>query len=62
MPSYRAKPVSNEFLSMFWETIGLLTDIRPMFHIVDIANDGKYSEDRENPKQSSEGLGFDQRL
>ena len=44
MPSYRAKPVSNEFLSMFWETVGLLTDIRPTSHIVDIANDGKYSE------------------
>lgn len=44
MPSYRAKPVSNEFLTMFWETVGLLTDIRPMFHIVDIANNGKYSE------------------
>jgi hypothetical protein len=44
MPSYRVKPVSNEFLSMFWETIGLLTDIRPVFHIADIANDGGYSE------------------
>jgi len=44
MPSYRAKPVSNEFLSMFWETVGLITDIRPTSHIVDISNDGKYSE------------------
>ena len=44
MPSYRAKPVSNEFMSMFWETVGLLTDIRPTSHIVDIANDGKFSE------------------
>jgi hypothetical protein len=44
MPSYRAKPVSNEFMMMFWETVGLLTDIRPMFTITDIANDGKYSE------------------
>lgn len=44
MPSYRAKPVSNEFLMMFWETVGLLTDIRPVFHITDIGSDGKYSE------------------
>lgn len=44
MPSYRVKPVSNEFLSMFWETIGLLTDIRPAFHIADIGNDGNYSD------------------
>lgn len=44
MPSYRAKPVSNEFLTMFWESVGLLTDIRPIFHIKDIATDGQYSE------------------
>ena len=44
MPSYRSKPVSNEFMSMFWETIGLLTDIRVKFNIVDISNDGKHSE------------------
>ena len=45
MPSYRAKPVSNETLSMFWECIGLLTDIKPMFRISDL-NGGKegYSE------------------
>ena len=43
MPSYRAKPVSNEFMSMFWETVGLITDIRPTSYIVDIANDGKFS-------------------
>src|ERR1700735_907368 len=44
MPSYRSKPVSNEFLQMFWETIGLLTDIRPMFNVVDVGADGNYSE------------------
>lgn len=43
MPSYRAKPVSNEFLTMFWEAVGLLTDIRPIFHIVDLSADGGYS-------------------
>lgn len=43
MPSYRAKPVSNEMLSMFWETVGLLTDIRPMFSITDIGADNDYS-------------------
>ena len=44
MPSYRAKPVSNEILSMFWETIGLLTDIKPMFNIKDIGGQGSYSK------------------
>ena len=44
MPSYRAKPVSNEFLMMFWESIGLLTDIRPIFTITDVAADKNYSE------------------
>ncbi len=44
MPSYRSKPVSNEFLQMFWETIGLLTDIRPMFNIVDVSADHHHSE------------------
>lgn len=43
MPSYRAKPVSNEMLANFWETIGLLTDIRPTFHIREIGTDGAYS-------------------
>ena len=36
MPSYRSKPVSNEVLMNFWETIGLLTDIKPTFHIKEI--------------------------
>lgn len=45
MPSYRAKPVSNEMLTMFWECIGLLTDIRPMFTITDIASStGEFSK------------------
>lgn len=44
MPSYRAKPVSNELLNNFWETIGLLTDIKPMFHITDIGTEGEYSK------------------
>lgn len=43
MPNYRAKPVTNELLSCFWETIGLLTDIKPMFTIKDIGGDDKYS-------------------
>ena len=43
MPSYRAKPVSNEMLAMFWETVGLLTDVKPMFHISDIGDQG-YSQ------------------
>ncbi len=32
-PSYKAKPVTNRTLSLFWETIGLLTDIRPVFEV-----------------------------
>lgn len=44
MPSYRAKPVSNEFMSMFWETIGLLTDVKPMFKIEDFGGSGDYSK------------------
>lgn len=43
MPSYRAKPVSNEFASMFWEAIGLLTDVKPMFKIEDFGGSGDYS-------------------
>lgn len=32
-PSYRAKPVTNRMLRLFWETVGLLTDIRPIFEV-----------------------------
>lgn len=32
-PAHRAKPVSNRTLSLFWETVGLLTDIRPIFEV-----------------------------
>jgi hypothetical protein len=44
MPSYRVRPVSNELLAMFWETIGLLTDVKPMFQITDMGGDGGYSK------------------
>jgi hypothetical protein len=44
MPSYRAKPVSNEFMSMFWEAIGLLTDVKPMFQIEEFGGSGEYSK------------------
>lgn len=43
MPSYRARPVSNEFFSLFWECVGLLTDIKPLFHISDMGRSGEYS-------------------
>ena len=43
MPAYRAKPVSNEMLAMFWEAIGLLTDVKPMFTIEDQGGTGDYS-------------------
>jgi hypothetical protein len=44
MPSYRSKPVSNEVLNNFWETIGLLTDIKPTFHIKEIGVEGEFSK------------------
>lgn len=44
LPSYRAKPVSNDFMSNFWETIGLLTDIKPAFSIKEITMEDKYSK------------------
>jgi hypothetical protein len=44
LPSYRPKPVSNEVLSNFWETIGLLTDVKPIFHISEIGMPGNYSK------------------
>jgi len=40
--SYKPKPVSNEALSNFWETIGLLTDTRPIFHISEVGMPGTY--------------------
>jgi hypothetical protein len=43
MPSYRAKPVTNEMLSNFWETIGLLSDLKPMFNISQTGGEGDYS-------------------
>ena len=44
LPNYRPKPVSNEVLSNFWETIGLLTDVRPIFHISEVGFAGDYSK------------------
>lgn len=44
MPSFRARPVSNEVLMMYWETIGLLTDLKPFFNVKDIGGDGQYSK------------------
>lgn len=48
MPSYKARPVSNEFMSMFWECIGLLTDTEPMFQVSDSTKDSKYSHIEDN--------------
>jgi hypothetical protein len=47
MPSYRAKPVSNEILQMFWETIGLLTDVKPFFNVTAIGSASKFSKTQE---------------
>lgn len=43
-PSYKAKPVSNETLNMFWEIIGLLTDVKPMFHITQFGSNAEFSK------------------
>lgn len=44
VPSYRPKPISNDALSNFWETIGLLTDVKPIFHIAQVGMPGTYSK------------------
>ena len=33
VPAHRAKPVTNRMRRLFWETVGLLTDIRPIFEV-----------------------------
>jgi len=55
MPSYRAHPVSNEILAMFWETVGLLTDIKPFFKITDIGGDGQFSKQEKILNQLAKG-------
>lgn len=42
-PSYSAKPVTNRMLRLFWETIGMLTDIRPIFEVHATAAEDSYS-------------------
>jgi hypothetical protein len=37
---YRPRPVTTEVLDNFWETIGLLTDIKPIFHVKEIGTKG----------------------
>jgi hypothetical protein len=32
-PSYRAKPINNRMQRLFWELVGLLTDIRPLIDV-----------------------------
>jgi len=32
-PSYRAKPVNNRMVRLFWESVGMLTDIRPIIGV-----------------------------
>lgn len=45
LPSYRAKPITNEALWNFIETIGLLTDLKPTFNIKEIGFEGEFSQD-----------------
>lgn len=47
IPSYKAKPVSSEIMMNFFETIGLLTDIKPMFNITELAAKPEYSKMQE---------------
>lgn len=46
-PSYRAKPVTNRMLRLFWETVGLLTDIRPIFEVHAINKGTEFSKTQE---------------
>lgn len=43
-PSHSAKPVINRMLRMFWETVGQLTDIRPIFEVHATAKGEAYSK------------------
>lgn len=42
-PAHSAKPVINRMHRMFWETVGQLTDIRPMFEVHATSKDDAYS-------------------
>jgi hypothetical protein len=43
MSSHKAKPVTNKTLRLFWETVGMLTDIQPIFNIRASGLPGQYS-------------------
>jgi hypothetical protein len=43
MPAHRARPVTNKTLRLFWETVGLLTDIQPIFNVKASDSGDKYS-------------------
>ena len=42
-PLHSAKPVINRMLRMFWETVGQLTDMRPIFEVHATAPGGEFS-------------------
>jgi hypothetical protein len=44
VPSHSARPVTNRMLRLFWETVGMLTDIRPIFEVHATARDESYSK------------------
>lgn len=46
-PSYKAKPVTNRMLRLFWETVGLLTDIRPIFEVHAMSKEAGFSKTQE---------------
>ena len=43
LPSYRPKPISQDAVDNFWETVGLLSDLRPKFNITEIGSSKKKS-------------------
>ena len=43
-PSHSAKPVINRMQRIFWETVGQLTDMRPIFEVHATSKDDAYSK------------------
>ena len=44
-PSYKSKPIDNRIWRLFWELVGLLTDVRPLFQIKALRDDYKAHAD-----------------
>jgi hypothetical protein len=46
-PSHRARPVTNKTLRLFWEMVGLLTDIQPVFQVHAVEGGDVYKKSTE---------------